>query len=69
MTELTTGLIAVLCGLLILVNGLAGYWRGKFEAIEEEAGDHLDTFATVTTFLEHAINAEACKAAREREQS
>lgn len=67
MTELSYALIAVLCALLILSNGRAGYWRGKFEAFEEESGDHCDTFRRRMAFVEHALNAEANKAAHEQE--
>lgn len=64
MTELMISLIAFLSGMLIIVNGRAEYWRGKFEALEEEAGDHLDTYQSAIVYFEHAVNEKASNAAR-----
>lgn len=58
------GVIAFLTTGLVVACGRAGYWRGKYEALNDECADHLDTIGRYTKFLECAIDSDAFEASR-----
>lgn len=55
--------IGILAILLILSHGRSSYWRGKFEALENERPDDGGGWRSEALFLRRVVNGEAAEAA------